>query len=247
MADARIHAQEVWIIEITAQPRREEAAGHSGGRRGKGGDLLYRWGNPRTYRGGTAADQRLFFPDMRRTGFLQAFRAQGTFSSSTTDRADRRGPLSSRGRDRPSGNRSSGDYTPDSDGKYKLRESSLWSYTAPNKIEFFAMLLSGAQRLPNGNTLICSGMSGTIFEVSPEKEVVWRYTCPVPADGGQGRPGVFSGFGPPGGSSLFRAYRYGPDYPGLAGKDLKPQKTVEGSTPRRPRADSCSSGLPRHD
>ena len=33
--------------------------------------------------------------------------------------------------------------------------------------------------------------------------------------------------GPPGGGALFRAYRYGPDYPGLAGKDLKPGKTVE--------------------
>ena len=49
--------------------------------------------------------------------------------------------------------------------------------------------------------------------------------------GGPGGPGggppAFLFAGPPGGSAVFRAYRYGPDYPGLAGKDLKPGKTVE--------------------
>jgi hypothetical protein len=42
-----------------------------------------------------------------------------------------------------------------------------------------------------------------------------------------GGPGGRPNFGPAGGSSLFRAYRYAADYPGLAGKDLKPGKTVE--------------------
>jgi hypothetical protein len=49
---------ELWVIDhgtTTAQ-----AASHSGGVRGKGGDLLYRWGNPQTYNRGTAADQKFF-------------------------------------------------------------------------------------------------------------------------------------------------------------------------------------------
>ena len=29
------------------------------------------------------------------------------------------------------------------------------------------------------------------------------------------------------GNTLFRAYRYGPDFPGLAGRTLKPGKTIE--------------------
>jgi hypothetical protein len=33
---------------------------------------------------------------------------------------------------------------------------------------------------------------------------------------------------------LFRAYKYGPDYPGLAGKDLRPGKTVEELQPKEP-------------
>src|SRR5262249_34401141 len=49
--------------------------------------------------------------------------------------------------------------------------------------------------------------------------------------GGPGGPGgglpPFLFAGPPGGSAVFRAYKYGADYPGLAGKDLKPGKTVE--------------------
>ena len=50
---------------------------------------------------------------------------------------------------------------------------------------------------------------------------------PPPGGGPGGPPGGFPGFGPPGGSGLFRALRYAADYPGLAGRDLKPGKTIE--------------------
>jgi hypothetical protein len=49
---------EIWIIDHSTTTG--EAAGHKGGRSGKGGDLLYRWGNPRVYRAGTVKDQKLF-------------------------------------------------------------------------------------------------------------------------------------------------------------------------------------------
>ena len=68
-------------------------------------------------------------------------------------------------------------------------DSALWSYTAPNKSDFFSWFISGAQRLPNGNTLINSGAQGIVFEVTPEKEVVWKFTNP------------FKNIPPPGSSS----------------------------------------------
>ena len=49
---------EFWIIDHSTTSA--EAAGHTGGKHGKGGDLIYRWGNPRAYRAGTIKDQKLF-------------------------------------------------------------------------------------------------------------------------------------------------------------------------------------------
>src|SRR5262249_7498039 len=70
-----------------------------------------------------------------------------------------------------------------------------WTYAAPKKNEFYAPFISGAHRLPNGNPLICSGTNGTIFEVTADKEVVWKYLNPVKGTFGFGGPGM----PPPGG------------------------------------------------
>jgi hypothetical protein len=45
-------------------------------------------------------------------------------------------------------------------------------------MNFFSSYISGVQRLPNGNTLICEGLTGRIFEVTPSGDVVWEYTSP---------------------------------------------------------------------
>jgi hypothetical protein len=54
----------------------------------------------------------------------------------------------------------------------------IWSYSAPTKKDFFSWFISGAQRLPNGNTLINSGAVGIVFEVTPEYETVWKFANP---------------------------------------------------------------------
>jgi len=66
----------------------------------------------------------------------------------------------------------------------------VWSYTNPR---FFATNISGAQRLPNGNTLITSGPTGRIFEVTKEGAIVWEYIWPA--------------FGANNQNSVYRAYR----------------------------------------
>ena len=59
-------------------------------------------------------------------------------------------------------------------------ETQTWVYTANPINDFYASYLSGAQRLKNGNTLICNGESGKIFEVTAEGETVWQFTNPYP-------------------------------------------------------------------
>jgi hypothetical protein len=82
--------------------------------------------------------------------------------------------------------------------------------------------ISGAHRLPNGNTLICEGAGGNFTEVTLEdKELVWYYRSPVNLFGPitQGSPAHDI--------LQFKIERYGPDYQGLDGKDLTPGEPVE--------------------
>jgi hypothetical protein len=54
----------------------------------------------------------------------------------------------------------------------------VWEYFDQSLFEFFSPYISGAQRLANGNTLICEGCHGRIFEVTQGGEVVWEYVNP---------------------------------------------------------------------
>lgn len=46
----------------------------------------------------------------------------------------------------------------------------------------FSPIMSGVQRLPSGNTLICLAIPGELFEVTPEGKIVWKYAGPLPQD-----------------------------------------------------------------
>jgi hypothetical protein len=174
---------EFWIIDHSTTTA--EAASHRGGRSGRGGDLLYRWGNPRAYRAGTKADRKLFSQHnahwipkgLPGAGHILLFnnggdRADGSYSS--VDELVL--PVDSQGRY---------EFSP---GKAYGPDQPVWSYTAPKKDDFFSSYISGAQRLPNGNTFICSGANGTIFEVTPAKEIVWKYINPVKQGTPPGKP-----------------------------------------------------------
>ena len=58
-----------------------------------------------------------------------------------------------------------------------------WTYQAPNPTDFFSNIISGVQRLPNGNTLICEGVGGRFFEVDTNGTTVWEYINPVNGSG----------------------------------------------------------------
>ncbi|KYK19985.1 hypothetical protein AYK24_04550 [Thermoplasmatales archaeon SG8-52-4] len=166
-----LHVQnEIWIIDHNTTI--EEAAGHTGGKSGKGGDILYRWGNPQAYRAGTVYDQKLFGQHDARwikkgcpgeghiTIFNNGFLRLGPLYSSVEEIIP---PVDE-----------NGFYYLEPDHTYGPKEP-IWSYTAENPTDFYASIISGAQRLPNGNTLICDGTSGVFFEVTHEKEIIWKY------------------------------------------------------------------------
>ena len=54
----------------------------------------------------------------------------------------------------------------------------VWEYLDNPAYNFFSAYISGARRLPNGNTLITEGMFGRMFQVTPEGRVVWEYINP---------------------------------------------------------------------
>jgi hypothetical protein len=74
----------------------------------------------------------------------------------------------------------------------------VWEYRETVPFNFFSPYISGAQRLPNGNTLICEGCFGRLFEVTPAGQVVWEYVSP--------HFGLSPRFGL--NNFVFRAFRY---------------------------------------
>lgn len=89
----------------------------------------------------------------------------------------------------------------------------VWEYRSEPTADFYSAACSGAQRLPNGNTLICSATQARIFEITSKGEIVWEYINPF---FGKMEQGIVNW--------VFKAYRYGPDYPGLKDKKICPEK-----------------------
>ncbi len=207
---------DIWVIDHSTTTA--EAAGHSGGNSNKGGDLLYRWGNPATYRAGTDVDQKLF--EQHDAHWIETGRP-GTGHIM----------IFNNGVGRPEGAYSTVDEIippVDENGNYALLggsaygpQSQSWIYMADNPTDFYAFRYSGAQRLPNGNTLICSGTDGTFFEVTSGNDIVWKYVNPVDNGEPVNQGDTVSA------NDVFRCYRYAPDYPGLSGKDLTPGDPIE--------------------
>lgn len=186
---------EIWVIDHSTTT--EEAASHTGGNSGKGGDILYRWGNPQTYRAGGASDQK-FFKQHDAQWIGSGLPGEGDIL------------VFNNGANRPDGSYSSIDeIVPPvyGNGSYFLApasafepEEQTWIYTAENPPDFYSQGVSGAQRIPNGNTLICSGGNGIFFEVTMQKQIVWEYVNPYPVEWM---------------NNVFKIRRYGRNYPGL--------------------------------
>jgi hypothetical protein len=169
---------EIFIIDHSTTTK--QASGHSGGRWGKGGDFLYRWGNPENYRRGDSTDRKLYHQhDIRwiekgkpGAGNLTVFNNdipnKDTLNYSAVH-----------------------EFTPPTDEKenYVLEkgeaygpENPAWTYVAPDTISFYSSFVSGAHRMKNGNTFIIEGTRARYFEVTKEGKTVWEYLSPYRGD-----------------------------------------------------------------
>lgn len=200
---------EVWVIDHSTTTA--EARGHTGGRYGKGGDFLYRWGNPSAYNQGTDADQYLIkqhdahwiADGLPGAGNILVFNNYNITVDEFTAPVD-----------------TEGFYT---GGLPWGPNEPVWTYIVRDY--YVTYVLSGAQRLPNGNTLVSYGPSGILSEVTPEGEQVWRYVNPVTSLGPVAQGDTVRKVPPING--IFKARRYPPDYPAFVGKDLSPKGPIE--------------------
>ncbi|MEM9373393.1 MAG: aryl-sulfate sulfotransferase [Planctomycetota bacterium] len=140
---------------------------------GASGEILYRWGNPQAYQMGTASDQTLFNQHDARW-IEDGLRGAGNIL------------VYNNGVARPEGQFSSVDeiVTPvNPDGTYARNAgeafgppSAVWSCENAGGSSFYSPIISGAQRLPNGNTLICVGQPGIFYEVDESCQLQWTQT-----------------------------------------------------------------------
>ena len=210
------HLDEIFIIDhgITTQ----EAKGHTGGRYGKGGDFLYRWGNPQNYGRGNFTTHLISYqhdikwiPEgMPGAGNLMVFNNRVPNS--------KKKPFSA-----------VYEWTPPFTEKgYFLQdhahfgpEAPSWRFVATDTLSAFSPFMSGAHRMANGNTFVTVGTRGRYMEVTPAGKVVWDYWTPYAGfvrmkDGTTPHPiGPYV-------YSTFRATHIPIDHPAVKGKLLKP-------------------------
>ncbi len=208
--------EEIFIIDHSTSI--VESATSTGGNAGKGGDLLYRWGNPLAYDRGTIEDKKFFgqhnahwiedgLVDERK---LMVFnngiqRPAGIFS--TVDILDP--PFDD-----------AGNYFQNMDHTFGPSDLS-WTYESTDSITFYSSKISGAQRLPNGNTMICEGNSSRLFEVTYDGEIVWEYISPINVTGPIAQGEILAS------SSIFRSLKYAPDYPAFEDVNLVAGQVLE--------------------
>ncbi len=213
---------ELWVIDHSTTTA--QSASHAGGIRGKGGDLLYRWGNPQCYGIGNNSNETYFEQhDVEwikagcpGAGDLLCFNNGVNRNYSSVDQI-----------------------TPpvDASGNYSIVAGNAfaptnltWTYQATPPTSLYAHDISGAQRLPNGNTIICAGPFGDLYEVTAAGQVVWKYKSPVTNTGPLAqydsiphnpvRPEELM-------NSIFRVYKYPKTYSAFTGHDLTPGSVIE--------------------
>ena len=162
------YQHEIFVIDHSTTT--EEAAGHTSGNYAKGGDFLYRWGNPQNYDRGNESDRIL--SDQHSINWIpEGYPGEGNLILFNNYHSG----------SGPWGESAVLEFIPplDSNGNYSIEEGEpfgpvnyIWSYEG----NIFTAMQGGSFRQPNGNTLITDCDSAHILEVTEDGEIVWEYT-----------------------------------------------------------------------
>lgn len=199
------------------------------------GDIVFRWGNPCAYGAGEC-------PSLMNDGDQVLWGQHGTRPIEAGLPGEGNILIFDNGFKRPSRNYSRV-LELDIVDRYSGEVDIVWEFKTLSYQSLFAEVQGYAQRLPNGNTVITSAGESHVIEVTPEGDIVWEFVSPImalDADTTEFRC-VFTEedmrTSAPGGLSyntMFRTYRYGPDYPGLAGKRLHKKRHFNPKCPVGP-------------
>jgi hypothetical protein len=196
------------IMVIDHSTTTQEAKGSTGGESGKGGDMLYRWGNPQNYAQGNESDRVLYFQHNPNWVKYEEHKGKIIVYNNGLDRfVPGAGTISSVHIVAPPIIGS---------GSYMLEEGEAYEPNSPDitidKVntgnQFYSGYTSGAQVLPNGNIYITVGITADFMEVKTDGTVVWDYSL---------ANAVY----------IFRTEQYSRDFPGFEGKDMTANGTVE--------------------
>ncbi len=153
---------ELYVIDHSTTTA--QAAGHTGGNGGKGGDFLYRWGNPAAYSTTgsnvfhVAHDAHWVPAACPNAGYLVAFNNNGiSMSQSCIDLISP--PLTAYNYSKTPGVA----YLPT-------------TYNQRIACSGHANNMGNSQQLPNGNTLICVATAGYIYEINAAGTTLWSKT-----------------------------------------------------------------------
>lgn len=212
---------EIYIIDHSTTT--EEAAGSIGGNSGKGGDILYRWGNPQVYHQGLSSDQQLF--GQHDVNWIPEGHPHAGSLSLFNNGNDRYPSYSSVEILSPPTDES-GNYTIQSNGTYGPNAPD-WSWNLGEVM--YSGSISGVDMLPNGNMVVTHGTKGTLLEVDSSGEVVWTYINPVGPNGPYNQsepvpPGQRAGTTA---NAVFKAHHISATHPALLNRTLTPLEYVE--------------------
>jgi len=202
---------EIFIIDHSTTMA--ESAGDTGGNFGKGGGILYRWGNPQNYDRGGPADRQLYGqhdarwipPSYVNAGKISIFNNDGGNQSEIVvidPSFDANGQFAL--------DPVSNTYLPNTPF-YTWRDN-IWTYPPPS-----TLFTSGVAPLQNGGFLVHDASQGIIGEIAPNDDVVWVYRIPG-WNTNQGSNSV---------TSAFKVRKYLPSYAGFVGRDMSSNGYIE--------------------